>query len=260
MPDEQLIAALDVQLQVVLQQRIQRAIESKLPGKRRGAHAIHRHAELAQRAIKRRQDRIDADGTGDRRGAGEDLVGGRRHVISTGSGEVTHRDHDRLAGSLYRRHFPVDLLGREDAAARTVDAQHHGGDVVVVPRFAQQVGRGDAADHAGWLPAIEDFPAGHDHPYPSLRAPAQLLLGRMDARVVAKIDGRISAAGFILADQFLNARGDLVSGLDAGDQPRFQRHTGGIPGIGAQRVDVAIGVLVDDFGGKVARLAHRRLV
>ena len=129
-------------------------------------------------------------------------VGRRCDVVAARGGQVAHRHHDRLAGGADGGHFAIDLLGGHAAAARTVDAQHHRGDVLVLARLAQQ--RGERSRHR-CCPEAAGHRRSRRWPPPRPRGPCRrwcsCALRVMDAHVVGVGDDRVVALA-VIAGQF----------------------------------------------------------
>ncbi len=94
-----------------------------------------REPELLQEPLGAQRDHEDADRAGHRRGMGDDRVGGERHVVAAGRGDVQHDRDDGPAGlALEQDELSVDDVGGRHGPAGAVDAYHE--------RAHLRVGRG----------------------------------------------------------------------------------------------------------------------
>jgi len=93
---------------------------------------VHVRAELRERAGELRRDHDNADAAGDGRRQCVNLVRAAREVVPAGRTQIEDRGYDRLAGALAELlELAVHQVGRGDAAAGRVDAQHDRADVAV---------------------------------------------------------------------------------------------------------------------------------
>ncbi len=102
-----------------------------------GLHPVEGHAELVVEEILQIEEYgEDADGTRDGVGLGHDGVAAHRHVVAARGRHVRHRRDDGLllAGQL---DFAPHHVRGQGAAARRVDAQNHGLDLIILADFTQ---------------------------------------------------------------------------------------------------------------------------
>ena len=93
---------------------------------------VPRHPELLPQSLGHHLARGHADGTGEGRGLSHDAVCRRRYEITAGTGDVAHGDNHRLTPAARTRHLATDHVRRHIRAARAVDTEDDGPDVVVV--------------------------------------------------------------------------------------------------------------------------------
>ncbi len=117
------------------------AVEVGLAREPRRAEAVIRHPDLVERALESRNHCEYADRARDRRRRSDDPVRVHGNVVPAGRGDRSHRGDDRLAGGAQGRHFAAYDFGRHDAAARAVDAQYDGREVIVLSCLAQELGQ-----------------------------------------------------------------------------------------------------------------------
>ncbi len=121
-------------------------------------------SDLLHRAGEVRHQREDADGTGDRRRIGNDLVAAHRDPVAARRRHVAHRHHDRLAGLAREIELLADQFGRTRAAAWRIDPHDQRLDVVVLPRALDQLGGRTRTDRALALVAVDDLALRHHDP------------------------------------------------------------------------------------------------
>ncbi len=185
-------------------------------------------AELLQAALEGGHHGEHADGSGERRRAREDLIGGGRDVVAARGGVGAHRDHDGLARLAKRLHLAQDLFRREHAAAGAVHAQHHGLDRIVEAGLTQQVRGAFTADRAGRLMSVENLARCDDDAEPRIRLRFEHALGAHRRQVLAHADGVEGMVVGILPDQSFDLVGHLAPALECRHQAALQRKLRGV--------------------------------
>src|SRR5690606_19706896 len=197
-----------------------------LPRERRRADAVDVDAEPAQRALEGRKHAGDADRPGQRRRARPDLVGRHRDPIAAGRGDAAHRYDDRTPALLEYLDLAKDDLGRERAAAGTVDAQHERFHFFVIGRFANQLRGRIAADPSRRLAAVHDLARQHDH---ADAAASEGRRGGADgAQVLVVADRREAALVFRRADRLADPAAHAVAVHQLVDETVLARELGRI--------------------------------
>ncbi len=234
--DEALVGILDVKLDRLTDVFRQSAgqTDADIIG---GADAVGVHAVLGERLVDGGEHAEYPDGAGEGGRGGEDLVRIGRDPVATGGGVAAHGDHHRLASLFQGQQLGADLLGGEGAAARAVDPQYHGFDLVIAASIGQQVGEGIAADGAGRLDAIHDGAAG-DHQTHLILAALGILI-RDGGQILFQANP--FPAVVVRFAHFLDDRlGHLVAGRQLIHQPVVEGVVGGVATGLAQQLEEAI--------------------
>ncbi len=250
---EFVIGMVDGALQDLPRRAVERAIQPHLARERCGAEAVDLDPELLERALERRYHGEHADRARQGGRARENLVRGGGDVVAARRGVGAHGHDHGLTRFAQPLHLAQDELRGEHAAARTVDAQHHRLDRVVVARLAQEVRRAFAADLPGRLMTVEDLARSHHDADPRVGFGFERTLRSRGGEVLAHADRIERMRVGILAHQALHIVGKLAAALERGHQPALQGELGGIAVHRGERRRRFAHVLVERVGSQGAR-------
>src|SRR6185312_15953823 len=189
-----------------------------------------------------------------------DLVRGRGDIVAARRREVSHGHHERLARSAQRLQLPIDLLRSGDTAARTVDAQHDGLDVLVEARLPDQLRQGVSTDGARRLFAIRDVAgSNNDTNAGTAAAVMDLLLCMNDPRVVFG-GNLVEGPRLVLTDHTLHLPLHLQVVREGRDELCLQGDFGRIPTGVAYGFRKRLNVVVDGIGRELAGRGQSLLI